>query len=309
MNKNLINILICSAVLMMFGCSAKYRSKFSKNRPTTNNKMVNAYTKQHDSHPKAQDIPDLTLVKEAQPKYEPKSRYGNPSKYTVLNKTYKVLDSSDGYKERGYASWYGTKFHGFRTSSGEIYDMYAMTAAHKTLPLPTYARVTNLNNNRSVIVKINDRGPFHDDRVVDLSYAAANKLGILANGVGKVEVVAINPANSLINNSNPTDNNIKTSIIPETLKHKDNCTLQLGAFSIQANAQKLADQLESLFKTYQNEKKNNYQVNIVKHSLQNNDKENILYKVIISSNDGELNIQNLQKVLSKIPSNGAFIIN
>ena len=101
---------------------------------------------------------------------EPKSRYGNPESYVVFGKRYYVKDSSKGYVETGIASWYGTKFHGRRTSSGETYDMYAMTAAHKTLPLPTYVEVTNLNNGRSIIVKVNDRGRFHEIRIIDLSY-------------------------------------------------------------------------------------------------------------------------------------------
>ena len=107
---------------------------------------------------------------------------------------YYVMDSSSGYVKRGIASWYGTKFHGQRTSSGEPYDMYAMTAAHKTLPLPTYAEVTNLLNGHRVIVKINDRGPFKDNREIDLSYAAAAKLGITDTGTGIIELKAIDPA-------------------------------------------------------------------------------------------------------------------
>jgi rare lipoprotein A len=103
------------------------------------------------------------------------------------------MDSSRGYRERGIASWYGTKFHGRRTSSGETYDMYAMTAAHRELPIPSYVRVTNLRNGRSAVVRVNDRGPFHGNRIIDLSYAAATKLGILGNGTGLVEVQALDP--------------------------------------------------------------------------------------------------------------------
>jgi rare lipoprotein A len=134
---------------------------------------------------------DISRVPDAVPKIEPRSKYGNPESYEVRGRRYHTLASSKGYKERGIASWYGTKFHGFRTSSGEIYDMYRMSAAHKTLPLPTYARVTNLDNGRSVVVKVNDRGPFHSDRLIDLSYAAASKLGLLHKGTGRVEVEAI----------------------------------------------------------------------------------------------------------------------
>ncbi|HEV58629.1 MAG TPA: septal ring lytic transglycosylase RlpA family protein [Phycisphaerales bacterium] len=135
----------------------------------------------------AEAIPD------AVPRSEPRSKYGNPTSYEVFGRRYYVMDSAAGYSERGIASWYGSKFHGRRTSSGEPYDMYQMTAAHKSLPLPTYVRVTNLRNGRSVIVKVNDRGPFHDNRIIDLSYAAATKLDILKEGTGLVEVTAIDP--------------------------------------------------------------------------------------------------------------------
>jgi len=136
---------------------------------------------------------DLSHVQDAVPRVEPRSKYGNPPSYEVLGRTYRVMDSSSGYQERGIASWYGTKFHGRRTSSGEPYDMYGMTAAHKTLPLPTYVRVTNLENGRSAILKVNDRGPFHQNRIIDLSYAAATKLGVLGRGTAMVEVTALEP--------------------------------------------------------------------------------------------------------------------
>lgn len=136
---------------------------------------------------------DVSNIPEPVPKAEPKSAYGNLSPYTVLGHTYTVRDACAGYVERGIASWYGTKFHGHLTSNREDYDMYQFTAAHKTLPLPCFARVTNLENGRSVIVRINDRGPFHEDRIVDLSYAAAVRLGIHATGTGLVEVRAIDP--------------------------------------------------------------------------------------------------------------------
>ncbi|MBA2492951.1 MAG: septal ring lytic transglycosylase RlpA family protein [Gammaproteobacteria bacterium] len=130
---------------------------------------------------------------DAVPKVEPKSRYGNPAYYDVAGRRYDVLDSSEGFVERGMASWYGADFQGRRASSGETYDMYAMTAAHPSLPLPTYVHVTNLDNGRETVVKVNDRGPFHDDRVIDLSYAAAYKLGIVQRGTALVEVRALSP--------------------------------------------------------------------------------------------------------------------
>lgn len=133
------------------------------------------------------DIPDVDRIPEPTVRAEPKSRYGNRS-YSVLGQRYQVLDSAEGYDEVGTASFYGNKFHGRRTSNMEVYDMYAFTAAHKTLPLPSYARVTNLDNGRSIVVRVNDRGPFHPGRIIDLSYAAAVKLGYRDKGTARVEV-------------------------------------------------------------------------------------------------------------------------
>jgi rare lipoprotein A len=130
------------------------------------------------------------------PRYEPRSPNGNPPFYDVFGKRYFVLSSSADYLERGVASWYGPGFHKVRTSTGEIYDMYGMTAAHKTLPLPAYVRVTNLQNGRSVVVRVNDRGPFVGNRIIDLSYTAAAKLDMLRDGTAIVEVRTVGPANA-----------------------------------------------------------------------------------------------------------------
>ncbi len=176
---------------------------------------------------------NISQIRDAVPKAEPRSRSGNPSSYTVLGKTYHVMSNSHGYKEQGVASWYGTKFHGQRTSSGETYDMYAMTAAHTTLPLPTYVRVINLQNGREAIVKVNDRGPFHDNRLIDLSYAAATKLGITATGTGLVEVQALDPTKGM---PRPTRNNL-------ALKGDATLFLQVGAFIDRNNAEKLLERL------------------------------------------------------------------
>ena len=143
----------------------------------------------HDSAPGSTRIPDLPG--DAIPKAEARSRYGNGPEYEVFGKQYTVLSSSAGYQERGVASWYGTKFHGNRTSNGDTYDMYQMTAAHKTLPLPTFVRVRNLQNNKTIIVRVNDRGPFVHNRVIDLSYVAALKLDMVRSGTSLVEVTAI----------------------------------------------------------------------------------------------------------------------
>ena len=134
---------------------------------------------------------DPSKVKPAIPRPEGRSRYGNHSPYTVFGKKYQVMESAKGYREKGIASWYGTKFHGRKTSSGELYDMFKMTAAHKSLPLPSYVKVTHLENNKTIIVRVNDRGPFHKGRVIDLSYAAAHLLGIAHAGTGQVKVEVI----------------------------------------------------------------------------------------------------------------------
>ncbi len=146
-----------------------------------------------DDGPGDRAPPNLAAIPDAQPKVEPLHRFANRP-YKVLGKEYVPISASQPYRQRGVASWYGRKFHGQATSSGERYDMYAMTAAHPTLPIPSYARVTYLRSGHSVVVRINDRGPFHSNRVIDLSYAAAYKLGIIQAGSAEVEVESINPA-------------------------------------------------------------------------------------------------------------------
>lgn len=190
---------------------------------------------------------DLAAIPDAVPRAEPLHRYANRP-YVALGKNYTPLTSASKYKERGIASWYGKKFHGQRTSSGEVYDMYAMSAAHPTLPIPSYARVTNLSNNKSVVVRVNDRGPFLHERVIDLSYTAAHKLGIIGAGSGEVEVeslaadVVINPiAVSEPVQSQPLENSAPAPMTPVALASLENSStnvyLQLGAFESQQNAE------------------------------------------------------------------------
>jgi rare lipoprotein A len=143
--------------------------------------------------PQSPPSTNIDAVPDAVPRAEPRAAHGNPPFYDVLGQRYYVLAAADGYLERGVASWYGPTFHGGNTSSGEPYDMYAMTAAHKTLPLPCYARVTNLRNGKSVVVRINDRGPFVANRLIDLSYSAASKLDMVRDGTTLVEVKALTP--------------------------------------------------------------------------------------------------------------------
>lgn len=208
------------------------------------------YSVRHDYGPSKKI--DVSHVKNAVPKVEPKSKYGNPDSYEVLGKEYKVRDSSEGYTQTGVASWYGKKFHGHRTSNGEIYDMFAMTAAHKTLPLPTYVRVTHLGNGRSVIVKVNDRGPFHDGRIIDLSYSAAKKLGVVATGTGHVKVVAIDAAQfqqNLALSAKPKRPSALTT--KEEVLAKSKLYLQVGAFSDKENATRLKRRMVRMFKANQ----------------------------------------------------------
>lgn len=185
------------------------------------------YQDRHDSTPPPIDP---SLVKDAVVRVEPISPGGNKSPYTVNGVTYKVLPSAAGYREDGVASWYGSKFHGHQTSNGEIFDVYAATAAHKSLPLPSFVRVTNLQNNRSVIVRVNDRGPFHPGRIIDLSYGAALKLGFADQGTAKVRVEALVPDGMDDHRDNPTG------------KYR---FLQLGAFGSEASAERLRRQVEA----------------------------------------------------------------
>lgn len=178
---------------------------------------------------------DVSQVPEAVPRYEPRARYGNHSPYSVLGRTYEVLPTASGYVERGIASWYGTKFHGRLTSTREPYDIYQMTAAHKTLPLPAYVRVTNLENGKSLVVRVNDRGPFHENRIIDLSYAAAVQLGVQAKGTGLVEVRAIDPAHP-----EQDANAARPSIGPHRVY------VQVGAFNDRDNARRVKERLEAL---------------------------------------------------------------
>ena len=174
---------------------------------------------------------DVSQIPNAVPRHLPRSKYGNKS-YTSINGIhYDILNTADGYDATGIASWYGTKFDGQLTSSRETYHMLGMTAAHRTLPLPCFVRVTNLSNGRSVIVKINDRGPFSKNRIIDLSYAAAKKLGFQPNGTGLVRVTAINP---------------DALDTPKNTPSKKSFYLQVAAFRIKTNAIKFKDKIAKM---------------------------------------------------------------
>ncbi|MBX3709776.1 MAG: septal ring lytic transglycosylase RlpA family protein [Gammaproteobacteria bacterium] len=206
---------------------------------------------------------DETKIPNAVPKPEPLAKYGNVKSYAVFGKHYHTMKSSNGYEETGTASWYGTKFHSRKTSSGEPYNMLGMTAAHKTLPLPTYVEVTNLNNQRKVIVKVNDRGPFVSNRLIDLSYVAAKKLGMLGHGTTPVRIKAINPYSYhsaepfFAGSQKPTSHPVFThkNHFASIQSHKKNLQsknhshlvyLQVGAFRSKFYAKKLQQRLSTL---------------------------------------------------------------
>lgn len=180
-------------------------------------------------------IRDFSHIPDAVPRVEPRSRGGNAPSYVVFGQRYQTLASSQGYRARGIASWYGSKFHGRKTANGEVYDMYAMTAAHRSLPIPTYVEVTNLENGRQIIVRVNDRGPFHDNREIDLSFAAAGRLGMLEKGTALVEVRAIDP-------SAPG-----TPRVADARGTMPRIFLQAGSFRDAANASRLREQLQRKF--------------------------------------------------------------
>ncbi|GGA78654.1 hypothetical protein GCM10011369_20720 [Neiella marina] len=172
---------VLTLVALLSGCASSGMSKSDRYQ-------AERYHQSEDSAPA--DPIDVSKVPDAIPKYEAKSRGGNRH-YTVRGKHYKVMNSADGFSETGNASWYGNKFHGHKTSNGEIYNMYAMSAAHKHLPLPSFVKVTRLDTGQQVVVRVNDRGPFHRGRIIDLSYAAAHKLGMLKTGTAAVKIEAI----------------------------------------------------------------------------------------------------------------------
>lgn len=260
--------MVCTLLVTLIGCSTKTQETIRPSR---------------DGHPPPHTIPKhLERIPDAVPKVEPLSRYGNRFKknstnvYVALKKKYSVMPTSKGYKAQGQASWYGTKFQGRKTSSGEPYDMFAMTAAHRTLPLPTYAKVTNVDTGKSIIVKVNDRGPFHNNRLIDLSYVAAHKLGIVGRGTGRVEVESIDPRDhhgrvKNVKNKNATRRHLAKNednfnalplaegqgikepnpkvLAANKIKGKEGkIFLQLGSFNQKGNAEELAKKVQQMSK-------------------------------------------------------------
>jgi len=214
------------------------------------------YQQKNDSTPTR--LPNPSELKDAVPRFEAKSRGGNKSNYRVRGKNYQVLNSAEGFSQKGIASWYGKKFHGHLTSNGEIYNMYGMSAAHKNLPIPTYVRVTNRDNQKSVIVRVNDRGPFHQSRIIDLSYSAAYKLDMLKTGTANVLIEAITEAQVLI------DPKARVVFSKRKTKQVRQFAIQVFATANQQLANKTANAINTLYQlpTQANERNGLYRVQI-----------------------------------------------
>jgi rare lipoprotein A len=231
---------------------------------------------------------DWQLIPDAVPRHEPLSETGNPESYVVFGQRYFVDFNAGDFRESGVASWYGTKFHGRKTSSGEIYDMYAMTAAHKTLPLPSYVKVRNLHNDKQVIVKVNDRGPFVDGRIIDLSYAAAQKLDIIDNGTAHVEIEKVLPAGT-------TKRTNGLSIDVANNSQSTAYYVQLGAFAQRAHAEKLLYQLKSQA--------------VTSAAISNtSDAENTLFRVRVGPFSDKQQLQAMENQLSELGYTASYII-
>lgn len=238
---------LTAVLLLVSGCSTQQHSYRKGPASDSSQIIVNVPTDLKDWGP--MDDMDASHIPDAVPRRELRTLAGNKSPYEVLGITYWVMDREDGYQEEGLASWYGSKFHGKRTANGELYSMYSMSGAHKTLPIPSYVRVTNLDNGRQVVVRINDRGPFHAGRVIDLSYAAASKLGFARIGTARVRVEAVLPeGGSMI--AKPADSRTAEALAATQVKAgqplPNNAFLQAGAFSTPAAAEQMRQRLGQL---------------------------------------------------------------
>jgi rare lipoprotein A len=240
-----LRALLPLALLALAACSSNPQRTGARGAGSTNQwrddtslPQSERYRQRDDSTPDIDGV-DFGKIPEPVPVAEPLSRYGNKSPYTVRGETYRVLPTAAGYDERGIASYYGKKFHGYKTSDLETYDMYRFSAASKVLPLPSFARVTNLENGKSVIVRVNDRGPFVPNRIIDLSLAAAVRIGIWPKGTGLVEVQGIDPGHP---NAEPAP---VTAVTPPTGR-QPRLYVQVGAFGDSGNAERLASRLRGL---------------------------------------------------------------
>jgi len=236
---NLKLCLLSSSVLLLAACQS------ASVPPSSSAPVANAgrYSISQDRAP-SQPL-DLSQIREVIPVPLNRTMAGNRSPYTVNGRSYRVMQSEEGFQQTGLASWYGEKFHGHQTSNGEVFDMYQVSAAHTGLPIPSFLRVTNLENQRSIVVRVNDRGPFHNDRIIDLSYAAAYKLGFSNQGTALVHIEAIVPSQNVILAAN-TATNPASTVTGSTVAAAGERYLQAGAFSDLRAAQRLSDRLRDL---------------------------------------------------------------
>ena len=256
---------------MLFSLSACQSVIVDKPDPTS--KKGGYYS---DDGPEKNIPQNLDLIEDAVPRAEPIAKRANMP-YKVFGKKYIPFKKLGPFKEKGYASWYGKKYHGNKTSVGEVYDMYEMTAAHKTLPLPCFVKVTNLKNNKTVIVRVNDRGPFIKDRIIDLSYAAAHRLDIIEKGSEEVEIEVIIPDLGKLNKSDDQA-----------------FFLQVGAFSKKNNALDLVAKIKAI---HSDDKQD---IKIIKKGS--------LYSVVIGPSASEEEAKNLSAIISSTLKQNAFII-
>ena len=224
--------LLLPALVMLVGCASS---------PSATPASPNAGRYQISQDRAPTRVLNASEVRDVVPTAINRTMAGNRSPYEVLGKRYRVMSSEEGYFERGVASWYGEKFHGHKTSNGEIFDMYEVSAAHKSLPIPSFLKVTNLDNNRSIVVRVNDRGPFHGDRIIDLSYAAAVKLGYADRGTARVELEAI-----VVKGDAPRERIEQPQLARVGGGKIANQYLQVGAYSMRGSAQEVAEQLQGL---------------------------------------------------------------
>ncbi|MCX7184091.1 MAG: septal ring lytic transglycosylase RlpA family protein [Nitrosospira sp.] len=232
-----VQIIALAALLVLAGCSSTPQRDTLEQASSAASGSVSKRGGGYylDDGPGDNPPSNLAALPDATPRHEP-LRKANMRPYVALGKSYTPMTALESYKERGIASWYGRRYHGQKTASGEIYDMYAMTAAHPILPLPSYVRVTNIKNGKSVVVRVNDRGPFHSDRLIDLSYTAAYKLGVLGGGSAQVEVESILPGREPAPQLAAVPPAAVVNVPATVADNASGIYLQLGAFSVYDNA-------------------------------------------------------------------------
>jgi rare lipoprotein A len=221
-------LMLCVALLA--GCSSRFSSDTTY-QSSADQYQASRYSIKQDRAPDT--VLDGHVIKTVVPIDEPRSPGGNKSPYTVRGSSYTIVDRPEGWTQSGVASWYGAKFHGHKTSNGEIFDMYQVSAAHKTLPIPTYILVTNLDNGKSVVARVNDRGPFHGGRVLDMSYAGAVALGYQSLGTARVRIEVLSAKSS----AKPTVTNAQHA---NQVAKADSVFLQVGAFTQASGANEMA---------------------------------------------------------------------